>query len=154
MCASSGAEVQRCRSINCMTVQGWRIFQNVSEFNQKISRWDEIMPSRKSCGGDKINIYYRTLKLINGHIISSILGKVRNSRITVIWFTIRLNSITFVQWWAFLFDRWQYETLVFDTVQAKQPSPGRTQLTAARVRDVFAHAEDNAQKSLTLCKWS
>ena len=45
----------------------------------------------------KINIYYHILKLINGHIISSILGKVRNSSITVIWFTIRLNSVTYVQ---------------------------------------------------------
>jgi hypothetical protein len=40
---------------------------------------------------------------------------------------------------------------VFDTVQAKQPSPGRTQLTAARVRNVFAHAEDKrAEKPLAL----
>jgi len=49
-------------------------------------------------GGGEITIYYHTLKLMNGHVVSSILGKVRNSSMTVIWFTIRLNSVTFIQY--------------------------------------------------------
>ena len=55
------------------------------------------MTSRKSCGGGNINIYFHILNLFNGHVVSSILGKVRNSSMTVIWFTMHLNSVTLVQ---------------------------------------------------------
>ena len=47
--------------------------------------------------GGSISIYFLTLNLVNGHVASSILGKVRNSSITVIWFTMHLNSVTLVQ---------------------------------------------------------
>ena len=54
-------------------------------------------PPVKAVVGGKITIYYHTLKLMNGHVVSSILGKVKNSSMTIIWFIIRLNSVTFVQ---------------------------------------------------------
>ena len=55
------------------------------------------MTCRKSCGGGNINIYFDILNVFNGHVASSILGKVRNSSITIIWFTMHLNSVTSVQ---------------------------------------------------------
>ena len=57
----------------------------------------KISTSRKSCGGGIINIYFHTLNFFNGHVESSILGKVRNSSMTVIWFTMCFHSVTFVQ---------------------------------------------------------
>jgi hypothetical protein len=47
--------------------------------------------------GGSISIYFLTLNLVNGHVASSILGKVRISSMTVIWFTMHLSSIKFVQ---------------------------------------------------------
>ena len=53
-------------------------------------------PPVKVVGGI-INVYFHIVNLFNGHFASSILGKVRNSSMTVIWFTMHLNSVTFVQ---------------------------------------------------------
>ena len=53
-------------------------------------------PPVKVVGGERI-IVYQTLSLINCHDMSSFLGKVRNSRMTIGQFTIHLNSVTFVQ---------------------------------------------------------
>ena len=54
-------------------------------------------PLVKVVGRGNINIYFHILNLFNGHVASSILGKVRNSSMTVIWFTMHLSFIEFVQ---------------------------------------------------------
>ena len=55
------------------------------------------LPPVKVVFGGIINIYFHILNLFNGHVASSILGKVRNSSMTISQFTISLNSGTFVQ---------------------------------------------------------
>jgi hypothetical protein len=44
------------------------------------------------------------------------------------------------------------ESVVFNTVQTQQQSLGRAQLASAGVSNVFAYAENDSQKSLTLCE--
>ena len=56
----------------------------------------KFSPPARVVGGN-IAIYYHILKLMNGRVASSILGKVRNSSMTVIWFNMHLNSVTYVQ---------------------------------------------------------
>ena len=73
------------------------LFPNFYDFNHKISVETQFSLPAKVVGGGGRIIAYQTLSLINCYDMSSFLGKVRNSRMTIGQFTTLINSVTFVQ---------------------------------------------------------